>query len=193
MLTKIHVLTKLSRLYAPRIALTVLVGCAIPAVTAAQQPQAPKPAPKRVVSVMGFEDIKRNEKCDIDVGASSVRLKGKTSTVEVSTSSIEDVLTGDDSARLIGGFVGTLTSFAPYESGRFLSLFRKKLDTLTIQYRDTEGGLHGGILSMHPGEAIALKKLIVAAGAHTTVPIDESAKPTASSTGGDQKNSEQKP
>jgi hypothetical protein len=177
-------LARLSRLYAARITLTLFAASLLsfPAL-AQQQPPSPKPAPKRVKSVLGFQDIKKNENCDIDVGASSLRLKSSTATAEVQTSSIEDVLTGDDSARLIGGFVGTLTSFGPYGSGRFLSLFRKKLDTLTVQYRDTDGGLHGGILSMHPGEAIALKKLLVAAGAKTSVPIDDSAKPAS----GDQK------
>ena len=190
---KTHAFTNLPRRYGPRVALSLLAcGTLSALVSAQQQPQPPKPVPKRVVSVMGFQDIKKNEKCDINVGASSVNLKGKTASVEVTTASIEDVLTGDDSARLVGGFVGTLTSFGPYGSGRFLSLFRKKLDTLTIQYRDSEGGLHGGILSMSPGEAIALKRVMVAAGAHTTVPIDDSAKP-AGSASGEQKNSEQKP
>jgi len=188
---KTHALKNLLCHYGPRVALALVASC--PLSVLAQQPPPAKPVPKRVLSVMGFQDLKKNEKCDIDVASSSIRLKGKTATVEVPVSSIEDVLTGDDSARLIGGFLGAMTSFAPYESGRFLSLFRKKLDTLTIQYRDTDGGLHGGILSMHPGEAIALKSVIVAAGAHTTVPIDDTAKPAAGSTSGDQKNSEQKP
>ncbi len=182
--------SKPSRSYAVRIALT-LFGASVLSLSAFSQqpPEPPKAAPKRVKSVMGFQDIKKNENCGVEVTASSLRLKGQTATAEVQASSIEDVLTGDDSARLIGGFVGTLSSFGPYGSGRFLSLFRKKLDTLTIQYRDSDGGLHGGILSMKPGEALALKKLIVAAGAKTTVPIEDSAKPAT----GDQKNSEQKP
>lgn len=188
MLIAAHARNKEFRVHACRLALLVFVGIVAPALVLAQQPA--KTAPNRVVSVMGFEDIKKNEKCELEVSASSIRLKGKKSTVDLAASSIEDVLTGDDSARLVGGFIGTLTSFAPYESGRFLSLFRKKLDTLTIQYRDAEGGLHGGILSMKPGQAASLKKLIVAAGAHTTVPIEDSPKPAAA---GEQKNSEKKP
>jgi len=190
---KTPAVTNLLCRYATRVASALLASCALSALALGQQsPPLPKPVPKRVVSVMGFQDLKKNEKCDVSVGASSLNLKGKFASVEVTIASVEDVLTGDDSARLIGGFLGAMTSFAPYESGRFLSLFRKKLDTLTIQYRDTDGGLHGGILSMHPGEAIALKKALVAAGAHTTVPIDDTAKPAAGSTSGDQKNSEQK-
>ena len=193
MLTK--TLSKLLRLYAARIMMLLFAASVLPGLMLGQQqPQPPKPVPKRVRTVMGFQDIKKNETCDVNVGASSVNLKGKTATADVPISSIEDVLTGDDSARLVGGFVGTLTSFGPYGSGRFLSLFRKKLDTLTIQYRDSDGGLHGGILSMHPGEALALKRVMVAAGAKTTVPIDDSAKPADSTTAtADQKKADQKP
>jgi len=193
MLVKIHAATRLSRRYILSIALALPVVGLLPVGALGQQPQLPKPVPKRVVSVMGFQNLKKNEKCAIAVGASSVNLKGQTATVEVTIASIEDVLTGDDSARLVGGFVGTLTSFGPYGSGRFLSLFRKKLDTLTIQYRDTDGGLHGGILSMQPGEAIALKRVMVAAGAHTTVPLEDAAKPASGAASGDKKNSEKKP
>jgi hypothetical protein len=196
MLTKPYLTSKFSRLHAPRIALLIAAACVSPTpLIAQQQQQPPKPVPKRVRSVMGFQDIKKNEKCGVEISSNSVRLTGQTATAEVQIASIEDVLTGDDSARLVGGFVGTLTSFGPYGSVRFLSLFRKKLDTLTIQYRDSEGGLHGGILSMHPGEAIALKRVIVAAGAKTTIPIDDSAKPAdgTPSASGDQKKSEQKP
>jgi hypothetical protein len=146
-----------------------------------------------VRSVLGFEDLKKNENCTVEVTVSAIRLKGEKSTVEVATSSINDVLTGDDSARLVGGFLGTLTMFAPYESGRFLSLFRKKLDTLTIEYRDAQGGIHGGILSMKRGSAAPLKKQLVDAGAHTTIPIEDPAKPAAAPSGaGSAKNSEKK-
>jgi len=40
---------------------------------------------------------------------------------------------------------------APYGGGRFLSLFRKKIDTLTVQYRDVNDGLHGAIFTTARG------------------------------------------
>ena len=58
---------------------------------------------------------------------------------------------------------------APYGSGRFLSLFRTKLDTLTIKYRDADGGLHGAIFTMPVGKAEVIKKELLAQGAHTSV------------------------
>jgi hypothetical protein len=175
------------------LAIPALLGLTLPSQSLGQQ--SPKPeAQDRVIGVLGFEDIKKNEKCQLEITTAAIRLKGAKSTVELAPSSIEDVLTGDDSARLVSGFLGTLTMFAPYSSGRFLSLFRKKLDTLTIQYRDAEGGLHGGILAMKPGQAALLKKRMVDVGARTTVPIEDPPKP-ASALPGDpnsQKNSERK-
>jgi hypothetical protein len=50
-------------------------------------------------------------------------------------------------------------------------LLRKKVDTLTIQYRDADGGLHGAIFTMPQGQADTIKKELVAQGARTSVPI----------------------
>ena len=56
---------------------------------------------------------------------------------------------------------------APYGGGRFLSLFRKKIDTLTVQYCDPDEGLHGAIFTMPVGAAKAIKTELVSGGAHT--------------------------
>ena len=78
-------------------------------------------------------------------------------------------ITGDDSQRVIRGTLGTLSWFVPYGGGRFLSLFRTKLDTVTIKYRDSDGGLHGAIFTMPVGQAEVIKKDLLAQGARTTV------------------------
>ena len=186
-----------ARLAASRVLASLAIAGAFCLTTcsAALGQDATKPtAPNHAKSVLGFEDLKQNENCTVEVTAGALRLKGQKATVEVATSSINDVLTGDDSARLVGGFLGTMTMFAPYASGRFLSLFRKKLDTLTIEYRDAQGGIHGGILAMNPGLAATLKKQLVDAGAHTSVPIEDPAKPAATPPSGtaSQKNSGKK-
>jgi hypothetical protein len=76
---------------------------------------------------------------------------------------------------------------APYGGGRFLSLFRKKIDTLTIQYRDVDGGLHGAIFTMPVGNSELIKTELLAQGAHTGKP---SAVPASS---GNSPNKEEKP
>jgi hypothetical protein len=94
---------------------------------------------------------------------------------DVATNSVEDVITGNDSQRLVHGTLGTITMFGPYGSGRFLSLFRTKLDTLTIKYRDADGGLHGAIFTTPAGKVELLKKELLAQGAHSSVPMEGNA------------------
>jgi len=68
--------------------------------------------------------------------------------------------------------LGTLTMLAPFGSGRVLSLFRTKLDTLTIQYRDTGGGLHGVIFTVPLGKAQIIKQELITYGAKTCIPTE---------------------
>lgn len=128
-----------------------------------------------VVQVVGLIGVKEHAKGMLTVENGNLQFVHSKAKAVVSTSAIQDVVTGNDSQRMIHGFVGTLTMFGPYESGRFLSLFRSKLDTLSIKYRDAEGGLHGAIFSMAIGKAEPLKKLLLAQGAHTSVPVQDSA------------------
>ena len=66
--------------------------------------------------------------------------------------------------------------FAPYGGGRFLSLFRSKIDVLTIQYRDANGALHDAIFQMPKDEAAKVKTQLVARGAHTSIPVEAEGK-----------------
>jgi hypothetical protein len=60
-------------------------------------------------------------------------------------------VTADDSQRVIRGTLGTISMLAPYDSRLASSMMRSKLDTLTIQYRDDHGGLHGMVFTMSVG------------------------------------------
>src|SRR6267143_1643905 len=62
-----------------------------------------------------------------------------------------------------------------------LSVFRTKIDTLTVQYRDADGGLHGAIFTMPVGTSEVIKKELVAQGAHTTSDKESAAASAASS------------
>ena len=132
----------------------------------------PPAAGTKVVQVTGLAGIKNRTSGRLAVEGGNLHFNHEQTKVDVVASSVEDVITGNDSQRLIHGTLGTLTMFAPYESGRFLSLFRTKLDTLTIKYRDADGGLHGAVFTMGAGKAEALKKELLGQGAHTSVPTD---------------------
>jgi len=148
---------------------------------AQSKPPQQLPASFKVVHVIGLEGIKRNAKGKVSVSTNGLEFASGATKSDLSITSIQDALTGADSQRLIGGTLGTLTIFAPYESGRFLSLFRTKIDTLTITYRDSTGGLHGAIFTLPQGQGAMLKKQMVAEGAKTSISVEEEANQQTSS------------
>lgn len=129
----------------------------------------------KVVHAIGLQGVKQNTKGKVTVSNKVFEFVGGSSRDDLPIASIEDVLTGADSQRVVGEPLQTLSMFAPYESGRFLALFRVKIDTLTVSYRDTNGGLHGAILTLHQGQAAALKKQMVAEGAKTSISVEDEA------------------
>ncbi len=129
------------------------------------------------VHVLGLEPIHQNAKGRLMVQSGALRFKAGTTSQEVTIAAIQDVLTGEDSQRMVRGTLGTLSMFAPYGGGRFLSLFRKKVDVITLEYRDNNGGLHGAIFLLPQGQAAAVKKQLVALGARTSIPVEEEAQP----------------
>ena len=124
----------------------------------------------QAVQLIGLAGIKENTKGNLTVISGTLRFVHSKGNADVAATSIENVVTGTDSQRAIGGTLGTLTQLAPYGSGRVLSLFRTKFDTLTIQYRDADGGLHGVIFTVPLGKAEMIKQAIIAQGAHTSIP-----------------------
>jgi hypothetical protein len=125
------------------------------------------------VQVTGLTGVKANAKGNLTSANGTLEFEQPKAKVTVPIHSVDDVITGADSQRVFHGTFGTMTLLVPYGGGRFLSLFRAKLDTLTIQYRDAEGGLHGAIFTMALGKAESFKKDLVAQGAHTSVPVQD--------------------
>ena len=121
------------------------------------------------VQLIGLTGLKENTKGNLTVINGTLRFVHAKGNADVTVTSIENVVTGTDSQRVIGGTVGTLTQLAPFGSGRVLSLFRTKPDTLTIQYRDADGGLHGVIFTVPLGKAEMIKQKLIAHGAHTII------------------------
>jgi hypothetical protein len=124
-------------------------------------------APVKAVQLIGLTGVKQNAKGTLKVENGNLQfVHGKTN-AGITAAAIQDVVTGDDTQRSVGGTVGVMSMAAPYGGGRFLSLFRKKIDTLTIQYRDADGALHGAIFTMPVGGANAIKTELASGGAHT--------------------------
>src|SRR5580704_2855790 len=136
-----------------------------------------QPKPTKAIQVTGLKGVKNNTKGSLKVEKENLRFTHSRSTTDLRPNSMQDVITGSDSQRVIRGTLGTLSMFGPYGSDRFLSLFRSKLDTLTIQYRDANGGLHGVIFTSPVGTAEVTKDELVGLGAHTSIPTQGNSAP----------------
>ena len=124
--------------------------------------------------VLGLEDVKHNAKGALTVGAGGLDFKGAASHAQIPIASIEDVFTGEDSHQTGGKAMTVAKMGVPYGGGRVLSLLtHEKFDSLTVEYRDEHGGLHGALFSMPVGQAIIIKKQLIAQGAKASIPVDE--------------------
>jgi hypothetical protein len=153
----------------------VFVGLVIPAGNAQQISP-----PVKAHQLMGLTGIKQNAKGTLSVENGHLHFAYTKTSADVKATSIEDVVTGADSQVAVGSTVHMISMAAPYGGGRFLSLFRKKIDTLTVEYRDGDGGLHGAIFTMPVGAAGVIKRELVAQGAHT-IALNAAAAPSNTS------------
>lgn len=163
---------------ASRIVRGLLAGSLAACAPLGLQAQTKAPTGFKVTQIIGLSGVKNNTSGRLLVDDSNLRFSHELMNVDLPTNSMEDVITGNDSQRFIHGAPGLLLLAAPYGSGRFLSLFRTKLDTLTIKYRDADGGLHGAIFTMPAGQAEMLKKDLLTKGAHTSAPPEEDSSKT---------------
>jgi len=137
-----------------------------PATVAPQQQ-----TPIKSTEVIGLDGVKDKTAGKLTIEDGKLWFVHSKTKSEIPAAAMEDVVTAADSQRAIRGTLGTMSMLAPYGSGRALSLFRSKIDSLTIKYRDDNGGLHGAIFSMPAGTAEPFKRALIKQGAHTTIPV----------------------
>lgn len=137
-----------------------------PAVAAPQQQ-----APLKSAEIIGLAGVKGKTEGTLTIEDGRLYFAHSGTKSEITAAAMEDVVTADDSLRVIRGTLGTITMFGPYGSGRVLSMFRSRVDSLTIQYRDDNGGLHGVVFTMPVGTADSFKQELIAQGAHTTIHV----------------------
>jgi hypothetical protein len=122
------------------------------------------------VQVIGFGDIANNTKGTLELKDGSLHFTSAKTSFSISADSVQDVVTGNDTQRMIRGAFGTISQLGPYGSGRALSLLRSNIDTFTIEYRDSDGALHGAIFTMPVGKADPLKEQLLSQGAQVSSP-----------------------
>jgi len=105
-----------------------------------------------------MKDTKRNcyGTLSIQDNALQFRQRGKPS-AQVNTTSIQAIVLGSESKQVGGVPMKLGKAAAPFGSGRIVSLIaHKKHDILTVEYVDSDGGVHGAIfqLAKEQGELV---------------------------------------
>jgi hypothetical protein len=158
--------------------LTILAIATLPAL-AAQTSSATAPADGSVRNVrhlIGLDNVKSQASGRLSVQSGALVFDTGKAQAKIPVSSIDDVYLGSESTQAggtAGRVVKTAAIAAPFETGKVLSLLMlTKVDVLTIQYRDPNGGVHGAILATPKGQAAGVRTQLIAAGAHAS-PLPE--------------------
>jgi len=133
----------------------------------AEDQQSNLPSSLPATHLLGFAGARNNSKGTLSIEDDALQFKKKKKgAMQVKIASIHDLLLGDLS-RQVGGVPVTLAKAAvPYSGGRAVSIFtHRKYDTLTLEYVDAEGGLHGAIFELKKGQAEGLRNELLAKGA----------------------------
>jgi hypothetical protein len=119
---------------------------------------------------LGFEGISKNANGNLSIQDGYLRFqKSENSSAQIPISSIQDLILGEQDKQVGGIPMMLVKTAAPYEGGRVISLFsHKKYDTVTLEYVDPNGSLHGAIFQLNKGTGQVLRSELEAAGAPIT-------------------------
>jgi hypothetical protein len=160
------------------VALSVLLGSAAFAADTPTAAAVPKPN-RNAVLVVGAGSAKHNTRGSLSSSADGVSFDIAGKSYKVSKTSLQKVTVGSDE-RETGGLPVTAAKAAiPYAGGRVISLFtHEKFDTLTLEYRDENGGYNGAVFRLPKGQAEALAtaagEITVAAASKPMASTDKS-------------------
>lgn len=126
-----------------------------------------------VKSVIGLENIKPGTTGTLISLPTGLQFSTGKAKANIAMPSIQDVFTGQESRQDVTGVGGTLVEAAiPYGGGRFVSLFSHKVDVLTVEYVDSNGGFHGAIFVLSVGKATAVRNQLITQGAKATIHVE---------------------
>jgi hypothetical protein len=130
--------------------------------------------------IIGLENVKRNSAGKLTVENGVLQFDAGTKAAKIPIASIDDLSVGSETTQgggKAGAVAKTAAMAAPYDSGAALSLLlRRKVDILTVSYRDSSGGLHAAILALPRGQADTERAQLISAGAHASPPAGEGLK-----------------
>jgi len=130
----------------------------------------------RATHLLGFPNTKNNCNGDLTIKDDALRFEQDSKPeAEVKIASVQGVFLGSESKQVGGKLAKVGKAAAPYGGGRAVSLFaHKKYDSLTVEYADDDGGVHGAIFQLSKGKAENVRRELVARGASPGLRDDDS-------------------
>jgi hypothetical protein len=150
--------------------------------SAAPTPKANPTFSIRATHLLGFPHTTSNSKGTLTTQDNVLRFEQHGKAVEqVDISSVRDVFLGEESIQVGGLPMKIGKTAAPFGGGRVVSLFaHKKYDTLTLEYVDGNGGLHGAIFQLEKGQGELVRNELVARGVPSSSGQDQLTKQSTS-------------
>ena len=117
--------------------------------------------------LVGWPNTKSNSKGTLSAQENVLRFQqGGKPLAQVDIASVRDVFLGEETMQVGGLPMKIGKAAAPYGGGRVVGLFsQKKYDTLTLEYVDVDGGVHGAIFQVAKGQGELVRNELVARGA----------------------------
>jgi len=134
----------------------------------------------RATHLMGFPNTKNYCNGTLSVKDDALRFEQDAKpAAEVKIASVQGVFLGSESKQVGGTPAKIGKAAAPFGSGRVVSLFaHKKYDTLTVEYVDADGGVHGAIFQVKEGQAAHVRQELVTREVSPSLPDGQSAEPS---------------
>jgi hypothetical protein len=144
--------------------------------------KATQPFSIRATHVAGLPNTKSNSKGTLSAQDNVVRFQQGSKTVaQVDIASVRKVFLGEESMQVGGLPMKIGKAAAPYGGGRLVSLFaHKKYDTLTLEYVDGDGGVHGAIFQIDKGQGELVRNELVARGVSSSSGENQATKQSTS-------------
>ncbi len=136
----------------------------------------------RAIHILGLPNTKSNCKGTLSTQDNVLRFQQSGKPVaEVDIASVRHVFLGEEGMQVGGLPMKIGKTAAPYGGGRVVSLFaHKKYDTVTLEYVDGNGGVHGAIFQLEKGQGELVRNELVARGVSSSSGEDQLTKQSTS-------------
>jgi hypothetical protein len=136
----------------------------------------------RATHLVGWPNTKSNSKGTLSVQDNVLRFQqGGKPLAQVAIASVRGVFLSEETMQVGGMPMKIGKAAAPYGGGRVVSLFaHKKYDTLTLEYVDSNGGVHGAIFQLKKGQGELVRNELVARGVSSSCGQDQLTKQSTS-------------